>query len=521
VTGRDAATAPDPGTAAGAFPEGTLTLVRDVLGRLHGEGIRYCQWKSTTGLPKALAGGTDLDLLVDRGQASAFSTAVTAAGFKPFISHPSRRFLGVEDWLGHDPESGRLVHLHVYYRLVLGEDHVKNHVLPIEAAMLDRAELRNGVMVPPPATELVVLTIRALLKYRRTDALKDALGLGRRGGVPPEIRAEVEDLATRATAGELEAAARQLVPTVDSRIFSGFVEVLRTDRRNARVLLRLRAAMRRQLRQFERLPARTAMAISLRARLVRAPGLRRILRPRSRADLRRKSPAAGGLTVAIVGADGAGKTTVVDEVVRWLGWRLNLRVAYLGTARPSSRTAAIRTVSRVARRAATGARRFASFAGGPLTWSATLLTALRYLAEAGERAQRVREGRRLAANGALVLFDRYPLRDVRLPTRPMDGPRVAGLGPGADAGVLGLLRRREEAIYRRIPAPDLTLLLAVSPDVALARKPSAEPSTVVDKARAVLAAAASADGDATVVIDASQPLPDVVRAVEAEIWRRL
>src|SRR4029079_2495073 len=106
------------------------------------------------GLPIGLAGRTDLDLLVDRADAARFTATVREAGFKPFISHSSRRFIGVEDWLGHDTESGRLVHLHVYYRLVLGEDHVKNHVLPIEAAVLDAGVLRHGGKVPAPAAAL-------------------------------------------------------------------------------------------------------------------------------------------------------------------------------------------------------------------------------------------------------------------------------------------------------------------------------------------------------------------------------
>jgi Rad3-related DNA helicase len=57
--------------------------------------------------------------------------------------------------------------------------------------------------------------------------------------------------------------------------------------------------------------------------------------------------------------------------------------------------------------------------------------------------------------------------------------------------------------------------------VALARKPSARPGTIEDKARAVLEAARQATGGGVVVVDASRPLDEVVRAVEDEIWRRL
>jgi thymidylate kinase len=506
---------------AAAFPADALPLTREVFGALNAAGVRYCHWKSTTALALGLAGQTDLDLLVDRDDAGAFSTIVRGAGFKPFISHPSRRYVGVEDWLGHDRPSGRLVHLHVYYRLVLGEDYVKNHVLPIEKAVLDDVVMRNGVKVPAPATELVILVVRALLKYRRTDAAKDALRLGHRGGIALNLRREVADLSDRASSDELRAAAARLVPTVPPEIFTDFVEVLRTNPRDAAALLRLRAAMRRALRGFERLPARRALAVSLGARLQRAPGLRRVLRPQSKADLRRKSSAAGGLTVAVIGPDGAGKSTVIEEVVRWLGWRLSLRTAYLGTARPSPSTAVVQTMSRYARRA--DRRRLAGDgrASTPLGQAARLLAAVRYLAEARDRVSRAREGRRLAANGTLVLFDRYPLPWVRLANRPVDGPRIAELHDGRSGGLLGLLQRREEAVYAAMPAPDLVILLSIEPEVALARKGDQDRTTIVAKARAVQEAARGAPRDGVVVVDASQPLDAVVSQVEAAIWQRL
>ncbi|HEX2141514.1 MAG TPA: hypothetical protein VHK28_04450 [Candidatus Limnocylindria bacterium] len=101
---------------------------------LEERAVRYCLWKSTTTLDVALAGRTDLDLLVHRSDAVALDAVARDLGFKPFLSHESRRFPGVEDLLGYDDESGRLVHLHVYYQLVLGQQYVKNHHLPLSSS---------------------------------------------------------------------------------------------------------------------------------------------------------------------------------------------------------------------------------------------------------------------------------------------------------------------------------------------------------------------------------------------------
>jgi thymidylate kinase len=148
-----------------------------------------------------------------------------------------------------------------------------------------------------------------------------------------------------------------------------------------------------------------------------------------------------------------------------------------------------------------------------------LIAALRYLAEARDRSTRAVKGRRLATNGTIVIFDRYPLRSVKLEGRTMDGPRIQTLPSDTHDKLLDPLRRREKRIYEHLPVPDLVVLLQVSPEVALARKASQRPEAIAGKARAVLEA--SGAGENVVAIDASRPLQEVVRAVKNEVWRRV
>jgi thymidylate kinase len=502
------------------FPLESLVTVRTLFTELNDQSVRYCHWKSTLTLPMALAGRTDLDLLVDPQEAERFQLIVRNLGFKAFVSHRSRRFPRVEDFLGFDAASGRLVHLHIYYQLIVGEHYIKNHVLPIEAAFLDEATVVNGVRIPPPALELAVLILRTLLKYRDTDALKDLLGLGRRGGIPPDARAEIDDLRGRTTPRALMEVAERHLPALPPSVFTDFLQVLSHDRRDARSLLRLRMDVRRGLRRYERMHWAEARARYLQARLIRAPILRTLVRGLTRSQLRRKSPLGGGLTVAVVGPDGAGKSTIIEGIANWLGWRLNLSISYLGTARPSPLTAMLQRSSRFAKR---GLRVIGRRSGSGPRWLAApvaVLTSLRYLAEARDRAGRAAKGRRLAAKGVLVLFDRYPLADVRLDGRIMDGPRIATLSVDTERGLLRLVQRAEEAIYRRIPPPDLVLLLDVPPDVALARKPSRQPLAVAQKATAIRQAVTDA-GPGVVPIDAGRPQDEVLQRVKDAIWRRL
>ncbi|HEX2142069.1 MAG TPA: hypothetical protein VHK28_07345, partial [Candidatus Limnocylindria bacterium] len=129
------------------------------------------------------------------------------------------------------------------------------------------------------------------------------------------------------------------------------------------------------------------------------------------------------------------------------------------------------------------------------------------------------EGRRLASQGVLVLYDRYPLPTARLGGRTVDGPRIRQLPAAERSGLLQRLARREEAMYRGIALPDALLVLRIAADVALARKASRDPAGAARKADALDAM----DREATRVIDvdAGQPLDEVVRDVKRNIWELL
>ncbi len=490
----------------------TLPIIAELLTELHARQIRYCHWKSTPSIAVALQGRTDLDLLVDRRHAGAFGVAIREVGFKPFISSQARRFPGVEDHIGHDATSGRLVHLHVYYQLVLGEEHVKNHRLPLEDAFLDGARVAGGIAVPAPAMELTVLGLRVLLKYRDSDALKDLLGLGRRGGIPPDARRELVALREAATDDELRATMTRHLPSVEPNLVPDLLGVVERDPRDAAALRALRARARRGLAPYERISRSRARLQVARARLARVWPVRQLLRVATRSDLRRKAPLGGGVTIAVVGSDGAGKSTLIQAMREWLEWRVNLRIEYLGSAQPSRRTRLLKGSARAARAAS---RRFVGF--GPVRRLADRLMAARYLADARDRAGRARRGRSLAARGAVVIFDRFPLPDVQVGTRSMDGPRIPTIPGWERIGELRRMAAREAAIYAAIPAPDHIIWLEVDPTTALRRKPDHSPEAVVAKAEALESADLARIAPVT-RIDAGRPLDEVVDAAKQAIW---
>lgn len=474
---------------------------------LNREGVRYCHWKSNLRLDWSLGGETDLDLLVDPADAARFLNALQAFGARRVLAPPGKRYPSIADYLGYDESTGKLFHLHVHYQLVLGEQFVKNYRLPAARRFLDSARPVNGVMLPAPELELAVLSLRALLKYRDRDAVKDIL-LIRTPGIPAHIRDEIHWLSGQTTTARVYEAAVDVLGRPAANVIAAFLLTVRARPRHGRELLRLRGAARRALAPYRRAGRGRAVTRYV-AELVRR---RRRMR---RGPPRKMTLPERGVSVGLLGADGAGKTTVTAELAAWLGRMLDVRSYYQGSKQPSLLSSGLYVAFRAFRRAHRGwsARRGAGGAGAQLLANARqLFLNAHYLSVGVDRYRRHRAGRRAVERGAIVLYDRFPLVD------PLDGPVIRGRSGDRATGAA----RLEESLYRRFEPPDAFLVLAADPDVSLRRKPDHDRAAVEGKAellrRLVEDPALGPVAERAVVIDAGRPLSIVLADARRALW---
>jgi hypothetical protein len=501
----------DPGQAP--YPADTIRSLARLLDEFARQRIRYCHWKSNEHLAAGLAGLTDLDLLVDVADAERVRSVLRDRGLRKLNPAPTKDFPGMEHFLGFDHESGRLYHLHIHWKLVLGEEHVKNHHLPLERRFLESARPLDGVPVPSPELELAVLVVRALLKYRDRDVVKDVLGI-RSPGLHDTIRKELDWLLDRAGVDEVRAAVQEdgIVP---SDVVVRFLQTYRREPCAGTTFLLLRGRLRSSLRGVRRHGWTSTQARRLAARWQR------------RASPARMTPATGGRTIAVVGADGSGKSTVTHELARWLGWKLDVRVHYLGSKSPSLRSRWSYGVFRALRRGHRAASRRSGLASAPTGALATardVALGLHHLAVGYDRARRLREGRRDARAGRVVIFDRFPL--VALSSRPehliLDGPRIRTAIGGSPGRLMRWLAAREENLYRGFGLPGHLVVLHVSADVAAVRKPDHRPEVLEAKGLAADELAELAErSDAPVGpirVDADRPLDAVLLDLKRSLW---
>jgi len=462
-------------------------LVRDLCRALEAEGVRYCHWKSNAFLDRTLRGENDLDLLVDRSDADAFEAVLHRLGFKR-ATQGRLDVPGVVHFYGYDPEGDLLVHVHAHYDLVVGDDLTKSYRLPLERAFLREAIYDGELKVPPPEVELLVLVVRLVLKHATWDAL-----LARRGGVSPAARHELAFLEERVDDTLVDRVRAEWLPLLDRATFERCRRALGPDAGRWEAV----RAANRLVSELRPLARRSRSADVLLKVSRRAAGIaRRVLRR----PPRRKLLARGGFVVAVVGGDGAGKSTAVGALVGWLSPPFAVTAAHLGRPPASVTTSVVGAATAAASRAA-------RVLGRPRSSS----SAVNAVALARDRRRAVRAARRLADRGEVVVCDRYPLRQLSR----MDAPRIE---PGG-----GWLRRRlsdlEQRYYREMPGPDLVVVLRVDPEIAVLRKVDEDPAAVRSRWREIWAV----DWHAVdaVVVDAGLPPDDVLRELKALVWSRL
>ena len=493
------------------FSSSALSLLLVLLDDFEREGITYCYWKSSRRVDAALAGETDLDLLVDRIDRHVAEHLLAVRGYKFCPPIASRDHPALASYIGYDDPSGRLVHVHLHFNLVSGAALLRDYRLPWESTVLARAvrHRRFPIRILDPASEALLITVRSALELRRAD--------------PVAIR-HWSDI-KRKFALDREAIAARLDPASFrdrvSKIFDGDTTDIIVEsffaqhplERQTRLCRRIRKALaphrayncvEAHLRSWAR--AADCALRSLNRHVLHAPRL-----------WNRRAP-GGGHVVAVIGVDGSGKSTVTATVRDWLGAEIDVMPIYFGTGdgRPSLAfrpfkmivplvTWCLRTKPRGASHG-----RISDRPPGILYSAMMMVWAT---AVAVEKRGKLRATQRGASRGLVVVADRYP-QDEDL--EYSDGPLLPRL-----AYAPGWLRRFEMRCYalaRRLP-PDLVLKLEVKPKTAARREPDMHPAVI--RQRIAAAHGLAFPGARVVRVNAEQPLKDVIRAAKREIWRLL
>jgi hypothetical protein len=452
-------------------------------------GIRYCLWKSIDRFEEGIQGKTDFDVLVDKAAEEAAFRFLQENGWVRLVAEPWRRFPEVHDFFLYDPKYRTFIHLHVHFRLIMGEKMTKGLSLPLEEIYLNSTVELAGVPCVLPELELVVFILRASLKITWRDYARIVRRWNRKA-IYISLESEFQDLLSRCTEERLERVLHwpefsYLNRDLIYKIVADLHSMNFFDRRSIRAVLK----------PYRRHRGLAGKVLHLfRSAQKRYSGLG-------------KTVARGGKSFAFCGPDGSGKTTLVNLVQKKLANDFKVRRFYMGGNRTS---------------------------GGPSRWLFNQLAWFPYLVvrkglqiltlrqAAGfierlyfgfdnflmsrEKRCRFRAGQVAMARGEVVLFERFPVFE--------------GAGDGGYVG--GCFEEAARRAYGDIGSPHALFVFSVAAAEAERRKPDHKPEVIRAKVFEFDRFIAANKQDSSVVpLDGNAPLDENLDRVLAHISAEL
>ena len=496
----------------------TTALVDCLADTLNREKILYSHWKSNIDLSLAVAGQTDLDLLVERKFLPQMLASLSDLGFKAAMPRWGANPPGIGHYYGLDPDTEHLIHVHLFSRVLTGESHVKSHLFPFEAMLLENAHYFELIRVTSKPAELVLFTLRMFVKY---GSLMDLVTLWRQSD---KIKAEILWLQDGSDLSEAVSLLKSNCPVIDEKLFTECVETLNND-----TPLKRRITLARHVRRRLKIYAKYSFLKRVMAYL---HFLWAELHRRLGTKQKNKVLQSGGAVIAFTGADATGKSTLVAETGRWLGDTFTVRTIHAGKPPSTWLTAPVNIVFSLVRslislqRVRRLKRRLSPSESNPSRHKFEGLSsfpyALRAIALAWDRQRLTSKARQLAAKGEIIVCDRYPSAIIG----NMDSPRLEEepLRTGRVAAIYNRLARVEKQLYRKIPPADIVLKLAVSVETAKKRNRSRneQDKDAYLEARHRQCLDRHMPGTKYVIeIDSEQTLEETVRDVKRALWESL
>jgi len=488
--------------------EAAIPLVKKLCEVLDNEQISYCHWKSNWRLSSWLKGEGDLDLLVASVDAQRFASAAYGLGFVQAASPQKEETPGVLHLYGWDKEAEKFVHLHVYHRLLLGHDLTNNYHLPIEELLLESTDNTGLIPIPQPEFELVVFVLRKVLSSSTSEAMLRRM-MGRSAGFEKTAH-ELDYLESNSNRASVYERLNRIVPGLEVSFFERCLESLRLESSAwNRMIVRL------QLEEVLSANARRHRHIDRALKSWRL--MSKLFSERVLGRHARKYFVNGGALIALVGGDGAGKTTAVKAVNKWLGDNFTVRTFHFGKPRRSPFTIAVIIGLRSQALMYPWLKKL--FPGSRDEGTSShpgYLHLVRWVCAARDRHRVYLKARRFADNGGIAICDRFLVHGIAL----MDGPNIARSLEGTELTWLSrALMKAENKRYQQIMQPDLLLVLRVDPEIAVRRKTDEREDHVRTRSNEIWET--DWTGTRAHLVDASQSAACVLDELRSQIWQQI
>ncbi len=491
--------------------------------------IMYLHFKSNTNLSDSFQGKADFDVLVDKRRIDTIENIIISLHGKRHNPVHIGSYPGVDNWLIFDENTGVVFHLHLHYQLVTGKSLVKDYVIPWDA-LLFSTRIKDPIyqiFVTDPNLELILLAVRSVVKAKPKEYVKKILGFYQ---LNPSMRREWDDLKEKSSNEKIEEYLNILFPNKATSI----LECLSNHSLKSFPYYSLHRTIRKEVRLYRRY---SGLEATLRAWIYRLEDLVHKIWSRKMGgiSITKKVSLQGGLIIAFVGVDGAGKSTVSNEICKWIGKKIECKRFYMGIG--DGKTTLLSSLLKLIygkihpnkKQILDSDRKKNNMPSDNISSSyiekrsffsyvKSYMKLLQIMSVEKNNLKKIKHMHRYRLNGGISVLDRFPQVEI---AGQNDGPKVPNLIKSFGNGKFIKRRISKEMEYLgivRTIKPDLVFRLKISPETCLSRKPE-HINYAVHQRKIEELNKLNYQGANIIEIDAEQPFEDELLEIKRILWK--
>lgn len=498
-----------------------LNVCYDLFEAWNQSAILYCHWKSNEHLEEGLNGLTDLDVYVSKTCKDKAEKELQRLKYIKFRPQKSARYKDVDEWIGFDYETGKIVHVHLHYKIITGTKFVKEYEFPIEEEIIKTRVMdkKFSVYITAPELEIIILYTRIALKAKDKKHIV----------VKSDDEKEIAFLKERIDKEELRSNCLNLLGDNGEKFYALIEKEKLNEREWHEVFLCAKLWLKRHKRMSQ-------IASFIRHKWFYYRNIyHAIIRKRLHKNtIGKKTLSPIGKSVCFLGADGSGKSTVSCEIEKWLTWKIEANRFYLGSGdhynsfikrlirkanlkiKSSKKQNIVKTQDAKPKSDVQPKKKESLFRQLAKTVYSVLNSM--YLKQIAIHSySEIKKAQKYIKKGAVALYDRFPQNQF---AGMYDGPKIRIRYQKMGIIIKCLAVREEKAINKAQKyQPDLMFKLVLPAEESIRRKPDHTIEEVRPKAE--MTEKLIFNNSKVFVIDATQPYEKEILEIKRIIWDEL
>jgi len=292
--------------------------------------LSLCHWKSNMRLKLSMLGISDFDFSIPISQKKKFISILKKLNFIEFYEPSYSSYHGVSNWLGIDFKNGIIYHIHLHTRLLTGSKFIKEQDLPWLMIMNKNLikDKKTKILIPTPNLEYLLLLIRESVKFYSTKEFVLRLTC-KKNFINAETIKELEWLWNRTKKNKLNYFGHKFFGSENWNKISQKISfnIIKNNQKSFKLLAK---EIYKSIKNF-----RSNYMIYNNIKYIFIYFWFKIVNIYEyfwrKTSIKKRTKKNNAIFVVIIGADGTGKTTLLNELHDFFIKKIDIQKIYLGS----------------------------------------------------------------------------------------------------------------------------------------------------------------------------------------------